>query len=68
MITTIRSYLTGLKASSAFGEAVRLNKRGEKAAALDAARSGLLVLRKPYVNRVAAAEGAVLTSLTVLVE
>jgi hypothetical protein len=68
MIGAILSYIAGLKASALVGKAVRLKNEGKRSQALNVARSGLNILRKPYVNRLAAAEGAALTSLTILVE
>ncbi len=68
MLKAIRSYYSAMKASAALGRASRLHRQGKNADALLVAREGLALLNKPVVDRQSAPQGAVLTTLTVLVE
>lgn len=68
MISAIRSYFSGLKASNLFGRASRLRDSGRKEEALEAARQSLAVLRSPWVVRHRPAEGSVLLCAVMLIE
>jgi hypothetical protein len=62
------SYLISLRASALLGRGYKLQRAGKLEEALSVARQGLRVLGKPGVVRHHPAEGAVLSSLTILVE
>jgi len=68
MIRAIRSYLSGLRASSLFGRARRLRDAGRKEEALSVARQSLAELHAPWVARRWGTEGSVLVCATILVE
>ena len=68
MLRSVRSYFASLRAGATLGRASRLQREGKGAEALAVARSGLVLLSKPFVFRHRAAEGAALVVLTVLVE
>ncbi len=68
MISAIRSYFSGLKASNLFGRASSLRDSGRKEEALEVARQSLAVLRSPWVVRHRPAEGSVLLCAVMLIE
>lgn len=68
MFATLRSFVVALRASAAVGRASRLQIQGNHAEAMQAARAGLSLLRKPFVNRMSPPKGAALASLTTMVE
>ncbi|TLD47393.1 MAG: hypothetical protein FAZ92_00324 [Accumulibacter sp.] len=68
LVDSARSMVAVLRANSAMVRAHRLQARGKLEAALVLARSGLAVLRKPYVRRRNPMEGLALASLTILAE
>ncbi|WP_146204459.1 hypothetical protein [Massilia glaciei] len=68
MFATARSFLIALRASASVGRASKLERQGMHAQAIEVAQSGLLALRKPFVNRRSPPEGAALASLTVILE
>jgi len=68
MYRAVRSYFTGLRASGMFGRADKLRRAGKVHEAVSVAHQALELLRAPHVMRDRPAEGAVLSSLTVLVE
>ncbi|MEF8754230.1 MAG: hypothetical protein V5B60_09865 [Accumulibacter sp.] len=68
LVDSARSMVAVLRANSAMVRAHRLQARGKLPAALALARSGLAVLRKPYVRRRNPMEGLALASLTILAE
>jgi hypothetical protein len=68
LIRGLRSYFTSLKASGMLGRASKLERRGKVEEAVSVAREALELLRAPHVIRNHSSEGAVLSTLTVLVE
>ncbi len=68
MFKTVRSYISALRASAAVGRASKLERGGMHAEAIQAARSGLCELRRPFVKRLSPPEGAALVSLTAIIE
>ena len=68
MFTAARSYVSALRAGAAVGRASKLERGGMHAEAIQAARSGLSELRRPFVKRLSPPEGAALVSLTVIIE
>jgi len=64
----ISSYFKALKASRRFGAAIKHEKKGDTALALQSARDGLRILSSPGVIRTNPAESSVLMSLTIMVE
>jgi hypothetical protein len=68
MFTTARSYIAALRAGAAVGRASKLERDGMLPEAIQAARSGLCELRRPFVKRLSAPEGAALVSLTAIIE
>jgi hypothetical protein len=67
-IRALRSYFTGLKASALLGRASKLERSGKVEEAVSVAREALELLRAPHVMRNHPSEGALLSTLTVLVE
>ena len=57
-----------LKATSRFGDAVKLRDAGRKNAAIAAGKEALAILRRPAINRVGGLAGSCLACCTVLVE
>lgn len=51
MINAIRSHFAALKASRAYGRAVKAQHVGDSRSALDAGRSALAQVSSPFVNR-----------------
>ena len=68
LISSVRSVFAAFKASAALGRASRKQQEGNLAEALSVALEGLEVLRRSYVRRNNAPEGANLASLTALAE
>lgn len=68
LITSLRSFASGVGAGVAFSRASRREKKGRLTEALVQAHRGLDLLRRPHVIRSNAVEGAALVSLTVLAE
>ncbi len=68
MIRAIKSYIVSLKATSRFGDAVKLRDAGRKSEALVAGKEALAILRQPVINRSGGPEGSCLACCTVLVE
>lgn len=68
IIDSARSIVAVIRANSALVRAHRMQARGKMEAALAMARSGLRVLRNPYVRRGNPPEGLALASLTILAE
>ena len=57
-----------LKATSRFGDAVKLRDAGQKNEAMVAGKEALAILRWPTINRAGGPEGSCLACCTVLVE
>ena len=68
MFSATRSYISALRASASVGRASKLEHAGMYAEAVQAAKSGLTELRRPFVNRLSPPEGAALVSLTAIIE
>ena len=68
MLNRLRSFIAALRASAAVGKASKLERQGRLPEAMQASRLGLSELRRPYVNRFSAPEGAALSSLTTILE
>ena len=68
LINFIRSLRAAFKASGALGRASRKRQQGKLAEALYVALEGLVILRRPYVQRHNIHEGGVLAGLTALAE
>jgi len=64
----VRSYRIALRASSHFGQSIRLRKRGKLQDALKVAREGLVLLSDPVVRRQEGPEGSGVVCLTIQVE
>ena len=68
LINSIRSGIAALKASAAFGRALRRQREGKLTEALIIAQNGLAILRKTYVQHSNPPEGSAHASLTTLAE
>ena len=68
MFAMARSFFIALRASASVGRVSKLERQGMDAEAMEAARAGLSNLRRPFVNRLSPPEGAVLASLTAIIE
>ena len=66
--SSIRSYLTALRASSRFGRALKLQRKGRTQEALRVARGTVYLLRAPHIVRDNPAEASLLLNLTVMIE
>ena len=68
MLSGFRTVLCAMKASGAYGRALKFQRNGKDAQALDAARHGLALLGKPHVLRDRPWTSSVLALLTIFVE
>jgi hypothetical protein len=68
LINSIRSVVAALKASAAFGRALRRQREGKLTEALAIAQNGLAILRHTYVQHSNPPEGSAHVSLTALAE
>jgi hypothetical protein len=68
MIRAVWSYIVSLRATSRFGDAVKLRDAGRKTEAMVAGKEALAILRRSAINRAGGPEGSCLACCTVLVE